>query len=153
MIIIFLKMMNISNSNRADGIISQGTVVKVSCASGKIIVDMTLERDELCRVLQQCASEEEVPMRCMNLLWNPPIPLRVADMSHSPVPRAVPLLMVARAIVSALQEADYEAKMRLALQKKEERVSDSMLICMETQLCGICGGVQRVRLTVSIGLE
>ena len=129
-------------SNRANGIISRGTIVKVSCASGKIIVDMTLERDELCRVLQQCASEEEVPMRCMNLLWNPPIPLRVADMSHSPVPRAVPLLMVAKAIVSALQEADYVVCLDegcscclICLDPAEEVDGDASVNCVRCSPC------------------
>jgi hypothetical protein len=94
----------------SDGIISKGTVIQVQLLSTRIILSMATKNDERCsslisRIVQQCATEEEVPRHCIKLRWEPPSLLCLADESAGLL---VCLFMAATAVISALQEEDYE---------------------------------------------
>ena len=98
-----------------DGIISKGTVVQVRLSSSRIILNTTTENDMRCsslvsRIAQQCAAEEDVPIHCMRLCWEPPSTLCMADESAGPaLPGTMkPLSMAATAVIIALQEEDHE---------------------------------------------
>ena len=119
----------------SDGIISKGTFIQVKLISTRVILSMTTENDERCsslisRIVQQCATEEDVPRLCIKLCWEPPRPLRMSDESAGPAfsGKMKPLFMAASALISALQEEDFA---RVCSDADDHDTMDYCLVCLD----------------------